>query len=126
MNRFQYSVTSPVAWIDLPGPRYGSTPRNLADKDITHLTDGGQRWAYRRFEQEVWTMQFRVTETQMELFRTLHQTVGVVPFYVKLDSHVLYCTKESGFDPHMISTPRQIPVWEYTLTLTEYLLTEDF
>lgn len=119
-----YSLNvSPLVFTTLPvSPRHGGPLKNTDEKNIEHETIRGVTAAvYRLSKRGVWTLVFRMTETQLAAFETMHTAVNgrVNAFYFKLGSVTLFCRKEAGFKPVMVSTPRVIPIWEYTLILTE-------
>lgn len=119
-----YSLnTSPLVYVQLPvSPRHGGSMKpGTVETNIEHTTIRGvTAGLYRLSNRDVWTMVFRMTETQLAAFQTMHNAVDgrKTPFYFKLGSAVLFCRKEAGFAPVMQTTPRVIPIWEYTLTLT--------
>lgn len=131
-----YSLdSSPLVFVDLPSvnrtpgaPRFGAE-KHLDERDTSFETDDGSFWAYRNFSRNVWRLTFRVNETQLMVFRTMHDAVdgALTPFYFRLGTEVLYVRKESGFKPQMLTQPTSPePVYDYTLTLTEELISEEF
>lgn len=119
-----YSLNvSPLVFTVLPvSPRHGGPLKGKDEKNIEQETLRGVTAAvYRLSKRNVWTLVFRCTETQLASFEAMDTAVNgrVNPFYFKLGSITIFCRKEAGFKPVMLSTARVIPIWEYTLILTE-------
>jgi len=133
-----YSLaTSPLSWVDLPNvnrspgaPRFGAI-QDLEERDNRFETDDGTLWVYRSFSRNVWRLTFRVQPAELAVFRAMHDAVdgALNPFYFRIggvSGDVLYCRKETGFAPRMLSEPTLGPVYDYTITLTEELISEEF
>jgi len=124
MGNTAYSLNG-VDWIPLPvGPRFGLLPGE-EEVNLELTTERGVRWLRRQFLRDKWTIPFRFTEDMKPEFKALHDAVDgqLTPFYFTLDytnSPVdsIYVRKEAGFMPQMMTTPADVPVYEYNLILT--------
>ena len=134
-----YSLnTSPPVWIDLrnvirePGsPIPGASDFRIEEQNITHTTNYGVRNVYRQFTRQVWTLTFFITHAQkIGAWKTLHDTVdgSLTPFLFRIGSDILYCRKEAGYAPRMIQQMASgaLPLYQYTITLTEEFDVTDF
>jgi len=118
---YSTSTTSPLTFIALPGaPRFGADIIS-EESDIVQETNLGARWVYRLFERQVWRLTIRLSITDLVPWRDMHATVGgqANPFYFRMGTEILYCRKEAGFAPKMLTEPTQPIVFDYTITLTE-------
>lgn len=133
-----YYLASPTFLIDFPvGERFGSLVDGRLEGDLIHETERGKRWVYKQFTRRTWRLNFRVSETDLQFFRTLHDAVGgsetafyfvedVTTFTTAGDSIGLdvLVRKEQHFDPHELTDPGvvlgvEMPFYDYTLELTE-------
>ncbi len=123
MSLCRYSLdTSPLAWVDLPAiPRFGSDYQTEVNDDVCYETDGGVVWTFRRFKRAQWQLTFRVSQTELLAFRALHDLVqGITTaFWFQFSTYVIFCRKEPGFNPQMLTTPIAPPWYDYTLILKE-------
>lgn len=118
----RYSLnTSPLMWVNLPAPRFGSDYKKIRETNIENETYGGVVWVHRLSTRREWRLNFRVTEPDLSIFEILHAGVQgrLDPFYFQFAGDVLYCRKESGFAPRMLEVPIQPPMYDYELILTE-------
>ena len=121
MSLPQYALVdaSPLALVTLPmSPRFGMS-KATKDTDVARETHGGVKSAVALFRQEVWTMTFRVNETQLAAFETLHSAVDgqLTPFYFYWNSDSIYGRKEAGFAPVQLTIPSDPPLYDYTLKI---------
>jgi len=124
MGNTAYSLNG-VDWIPLPvGPRFGLAP-GTEEANLTLTTERGVRWIRRQFERDKWTVPFRFNEELKPDFQALHDAVDgeITPFYFTLDYtnspvDAIYVRKEPGFMPQMLTTPADLPVYDYNLILT--------
>src|ERR1044071_5811827 len=89
-------------------PVYGS-PISVEESDIELTTERGATYVYEQFEKEVLTLNFRVTDSQLEELRTFRRAVGRQPFYYLPDvndpSNVYRVRRSRGFFPKELSDP---------------------
>lgn len=125
-----YYISNPMALVVLPvAERYGAAIGEQRE-DLLMETERGKRYVYNQFKRTIRTMTFRVTESQLVAFRTLHEAVNgqATPFYWVVDtddsaSGVLYVRKEKDFRPTELDQPTaangiQVPMYDYVLSLT--------
>lgn len=130
-----YSLdTSPPVWVNLPGlirtptaPRHGSM-FDFDEQNLSFETNRGRRQVYRLFKRQVWRLHFRFSESQRATFKTMHDAVDgeLTPFFFRVGTNILYCRKEAGFRPRMLTQPTRDPVWDYELILTEEITATTF
>jgi len=127
-----YYISDPGSVLTFPvGELFGSNPIGFDEGDLVIETERGKRYVYKQFSRRLWTLKFRVSEVDLQFFRTLHLAVGgqETPFYFVEDAsdsagEAFYVRKEQHFKPTEIDQPGvvggvEMPFYEYTLELTQ-------
>jgi hypothetical protein len=131
MGNPAYYILDPDEALEFPvAPRYGSSPHSIEEGDLTLTTERGKVWVYKKYRKKIPRVNVRVSETQLQFFKTLHLAVGgqETPFYYAPDSDdmatVFYVRKEPNFEPVELEEEGVFggvvePVYDYTLILRE-------
>lgn len=114
------------------GERFGAAPHEIEEGDRVLETEFGKKWVYKQFSRRVFRIPMRLTEAQLDFFKTLHEAVGGIetPFYYMVDSLASTSTgilvrKEPQFQPQELDQPAvgtngtETTMYDYTLILTE-------
>lgn len=114
----------------------GSLPIQNYEGDLVLKTEHGKTWVYKQFRGLQWTLQFRLTETQLQFFRDLHDLVQgqetpfyfvedieaegsagtLVAYYVRKEAEFRPTNEQIGIDPE---TGEETLFYDYTLELTQ-------
>jgi len=123
-----YEVGSPSSLIEFPrAERPESNTVQVQRTRLSFETEMGQLWNYAQIQREAPELIFRVTESQLEVFRTLDEVVfgDVLPFYFVPDvdspSVALLVYKEAEFKPRRLGLGVvdgiEVPIYEYTMSM---------
>ncbi len=117
-----------ASWSTLPvARRFGGATAGVENSGIVHESYRGVMRVYPLFDREALEFTFRVTQTQLESFRALHDVVigNTRPFFFRPDgtsSNTLLVRKEAGFAPQEMATAADEPMYDYILKLREEIV----
>src|SRR6266571_4832453 len=124
-----YYITDPSALVAFPVSFGFDSLKGHEEGDLAFETERGKRWVYKQFTRRTLKLQFRLTDSQLAIFETLHQAVQgqAIPFYFVPDVNAspldaLYVRKEQNFTPARATGMEQDGTvgrfWEYLLELS--------
>lgn len=136
MGRPGYYLTDVDDLIEFPvAPRPDAVMDDREGVDIHLQAERGRIFNYKQAEFGVWTLPFRVNDTNLAFFRTLHDAVDgrsntffFVPDVDASPLDAIEVRKERDFKKRAVmfrwENGTRVRYWDYTLTLTEEIDTE--